>query len=284
LHKYHLLGLNEIINVAVYALQIFIKSPMFYAQGSFMKVFMDHKSAGKKVQELVIGVHPIIELLKAKRRKLYTIYTTKPAPKAWDLVAPLLTKDIQIQFVARDILTRIAGTADHQGIVAWASPFIFRKKFFDPVKSPFLVMLDSIQDPRNLGAILRSAYCTGVNGVILTSKSSAPLSAIALKSSAGLAEHLEIYEAQSAASAMQELKKHGYTIYLAALGGQDATAITFQKTLCLVIGNEAVGISKNLFTFGTTIQLPQRTSDISYNASVAAGILLFLIAHDQGRI
>jgi 23S rRNA (guanosine2251-2'-O)-methyltransferase len=244
---------------------------------------MKQKST-QKAQELVFGIHPIIELLAAKRRKLYTIYTTKPAPKAWETIAPLLGRDTQVQYVTREVLARIAGTTDHQGVVAWAAPFVFRKKFFESTKSPFLLMLDSIQDPRNLGAILRSAYCTGVDGVLITAKSSAPLNAVALKSSAGLAEHLEIYEAPSAISALQELKKGGYPIYLAALGGEDATKICYKEPLCLVIGNEAVGISKNLLSFGTQVELPQRTSDISYNASVAAGILLFLIAHTSGKI
>jgi 23S rRNA (guanosine2251-2'-O)-methyltransferase len=238
----------------------------------------------EKVQELIFGIHPIIELLKAKRRKLYTIYTTKPVPKAWDQIQPLLQKDVQIQYVARDVLNRIAGTTDHQSVVAWASPFVFRRKFFDPTKSPFLLMLESIQDPRNLGAILRSAYCTGVTGVIISSKNSAPLNAVALKSSAGLAEHLEIYEAPSSLGGLQEVKKAGYAIYMAALGGTDATKVTYQEPHCLVIGNEAIGIAKNLLSFGTLVELPQRTSDISYNASVAAGILLFLIAHTSGRI
>jgi 23S rRNA (guanosine2251-2'-O)-methyltransferase len=238
----------------------------------------------EKVQELVFGIHPIVELLKAKRRKLYTVYTTKPTPKAWDTIAPLLGKDIQIQYVTRDILTRLAGTTDHQGVVAWAAPLVIRRTFFDSSRSPFLIMLDEIQDPRNVGAILRSSYCTGVDGVVLTTKHSAPLNGIALKASAGLVEHLDIYQASSASAAVQELKKAGYTLYFATLEGEDATALRYQQPLCLVIGNEAVGITKSLLNYGHQIQLPQRRVDISYNASVAAGILLFIIAHQTNKI
>lgn len=238
----------------------------------------------EKSVDLVFGIHPILELLKAKRRKLVTIYTTKPAPKAWDQIAPLLSKDTQIQYVAREVLAKIAQTTDHQGVVAWATPFIIRKKFFEPTKSPLLVLLDSVQDPRNLGAILRSVYCTGVDGVIICGKNAAPLNATALKSSAGLAEHLDIYEAPTALAALQELKKAGYALYLATVKGEDATGFPYQLPLCLVIGNESTGIAKNLLSFGTQITLPQRTTDISYNASVAAGILLFLIAHQAKKI
>ncbi len=244
------------------------------------------KIRGKKDKgyELVYGVHPIIELLKAKRRKLVTFYTTKPTPKAWRHIEPLLSKVTQIQYVSREVLSRMAQTTDHQSLVALATPLIKRKKFFDSVKSPFLLLLDSVQDPRNLGAILRSAYCTGIDGVIICGRNSAPLQATALKASAGLAEHLEIYEAPTALAAIQELKKAGYSLYLATLGGENASAITFKKPLCLVIGNEATGIAKNLFTYGTQVRLAQRTSDISYNASVAAGILLFLIADQLGIV
>jgi 23S rRNA (guanosine2251-2'-O)-methyltransferase len=235
----------------------------------------------EKLQELVFGIHPIIELLKAKRRKIYTIYTTKPMPKAWDQIAPLLSKDTQVQYVARDVINRITGTTDHQSVAAWASPFQFRKKFFEPTKNAFLVMLDGIQDPRNMGAILRSSYCTGVTGIIINQKNSCPLNATALKSSAGLAEHLEIYQATNSLLATQELKKAGYSIYLATLNGKDATQTKYEQPLCLVIGNEATGVAKNLIPHGIEIRLPQRTFDISYNASVAAGILLFYIAHQN---
>ncbi len=238
----------------------------------------------EKSLDLVFGIHPIIELLKAKKRKLVTIYTTKPAPKAWEIIAPMLSKETQVQYVTRDVLNRLAQTTDHQAVVAWAGPFVIRKKFYEPARSPFLLLLDSIQDPRNLGAILRSASCTGVDGVIICGKNSAPLNATALKASAGLAEHLDIYQAPTALAAVQELKKAGYTLYLATLQGEDATAFPYQLPLCLVIGNEATGIAKNLFSFGTQIRLPQRTADISYNASVAAGILLFLIAHQAKKI
>lgn len=229
--------------------------------------------------ELIFGIHPIVELLKAKRRKLISIYTTKPVPKAWDLVEALLPKyPINIQYVDREILHKIAGTTDHQGILAWAQPFPFRKKFFEPSKQKMLVMLDGIQDSRNMGAIIRSAYCTGVTGIIITKKNSAPLNASAIKASAGLSEHLEIYEASSAQEAIQELNKAKYNVYLATFNGENASNVTYKEPLCLVIGGEGFGISKEILQQGTQITIPQRTKGISYNASVAAGILLFLIS------
>jgi 23S rRNA (guanosine2251-2'-O)-methyltransferase len=236
---------------------------------------MEKKS--KAPGELIYGIHPLIEVLKAKRRKVISIYTTRPTPKAWNKIEELLPERTPIQYVNRDVLTNMAKTADHQGVVAWVQLFPFRSKAFDPVKHPFLVLLDGIQDPRNVGAILRSAYCTGATGVILSQKFAAPLNAAALKASAGLAEHLEIMVAQSAPSAVQNLKAAGYNLYLAAFGGKNALDVAYQTPLCLVIGSEGEGILPSILKMGTQITLPQKTSDISYNASVAAGILLFLI-------
>lgn len=228
--------------------------------------------------ELVYGIHPIIELLKAKRRKIFSLYTTKPLPKTWNKIQKWLPSyPITMQYVTRDVLNDMVGTTDHQGVVAWVQSFPFRKKPFEPQKQPFLVMLDTIQDARNVGAILRSAYCTGVHGVIMTTRNSAPLNAATLKASAGLAEHLEIQQVTTAFEILPVLKKLGYTNYLAVLDGANATNITFQKPLCLIIGNEAIGLAASLMPYGTAITLPQKTADVSYNASVAAGILLFMI-------
>lgn len=235
--------------------------------------------------ELVFGIHPISELLKAKKRKLVKIYTTKPEPKAWQDIQPLLPKyPVPIQYVTRDVLARIAGTTDHQGIVAYAQPFVYRKKFFDPKNEPSLVMLDGIQDVHNLGAILRSVYCTGFDGVIICRKQAASITGAVLKASAGLAEHVQIYESSSAAAAVQELKKAGYNLYLTFFDGKNATTINYTMPLCLVIGGEATGISKEIANAGMHITLPQRTADISYNASVAAGILLFMVATKNNKI
>jgi 23S rRNA (guanosine2251-2'-O)-methyltransferase len=239
----------------------------------------------KVVGELIYGIHPVIEVLKAKRRKLISIYTTKPTPKSWDQIEKLMpVYPVQIQYVTRDVLARMAESTDHQGVVAWVHSFPFRKKFFEPEKSPFLVMLDGIQDARNVGAILRSAYCTNFDGVIMTQKGSAPLNAAAIKASAGLSEHLEIYVAPAASVAIQELKKAGYTSYLATFDGESAATCQFKKPLCMVIGGEGMGISKEILSQGVHVTLPQKQTDISYNASVAAGILFFFAAHQHQKI
>ncbi len=235
--------------------------------------------------ELVFGVHSIVEILKAKKRKLLSIYTTKPLPKAWERVSPYLPKSIgNIQYVSKDILDRMAGTIDHNGILAWVTSFKYSSKPFDSAKKPFILLLDSVQDVRNVGAILRSAYCAGATGVVLCKTQGAPLTAAAHKASAGLAEYLDIYLAPSAKHAVLELKKAGYNMYMSALGGKSVLETDFKTPACIVVGNEATGISKDIQELGIPVMLPQKTPDISYNASVAAGIFLFLVGTKTKRI
>lgn len=234
----------------------------------------------KSQNELIYGAHPIIEALRAKRRKLIGIYTTKPLPKAWDRIKGYLPKYVpNIQYVSRDILDRMTGSEEHMGIAAWFGPFPYRKKVFDPQKQKFILLLDSVQDVRNLGAILRSAYCTGVDGVVLCQRNAAPLTAAAYKASAGLAEHLEIYMAPTMKHAANELKQAGYNLYLTVLdNGKNAMEVDYKFPICLVIGNEATGIGKEIYPLGELITLPQKDPEASYNASVAAGIFLFLLS------
>ena len=228
--------------------------------------------------DLVYGVHSALELLTAKRRKVTMVYTTKTPIKAWAKIEKLLPSYVQVQYVDRPILEKISGSSEHQGIVLLVQPFPFESKMFEAKKFPFLIVLDGVQDIRNLGAIIRSAYCTGVDGIVLYSKNSAPLTPAAIKASAGLAEHARIHIASSMSSAVKDLAAQGYHIYLATLGeGENAAEISYKMPAALVIGNEESGISKEILSSGTRVLLPQRRADISYNASVAAGILLFLM-------
>jgi 23S rRNA (guanosine2251-2'-O)-methyltransferase len=240
----------------------------------------DRIRTAENSHDIVYGIHPIIELLKAKRRKVAVIYTTRPEPRQWSAIAKILPSYTKVHYGSAQKLSQIAQTPDHQGVVAYVMPYPYRRKPFNPEKEKFLLLLERIQDPRNLGAILRSAYATGVDGVLLTQKASASLTPVALKAAAGLAEHLQIMLVPSGIAAAKMLSDDGYHLYPAAIGpkSKNLLEIKFEEPLCIIIGSEGTGISRELLSVGTCIQLPQRTPDISYNASVAAGILLFWVA------
>jgi len=239
----------------------------------------------KQPIEYIYGVNSIKELLKAKNRKLLTLYTTRPEPKAFQQIQRLMPKyPVQIQYVARAKLAQLAGSDDHQGLVAMVNPYGYRKAFFNAKKSPLILLLDGVQDVRNLGAILRSAYCTNIDGVIICKKGGALLNAAAHKASAGLAEHIQLYQAASIQEAIQLLKKADYHLYITAFKGENATEVAFAKPACIVIGGEGFGVTRSTLQEGTQITLPQRSGDISYNASVAAGIILFIVSTQFKRI
>ena len=243
------------------------------------------KIAHDKRGDLVYGAHPIIEILKAKRRKIITLYVTKPEPRSWGRIKDYLPSRLpQIQYVTKDVLDRLTGTTEHMGVAALASFFPYRTKSFDPHKHPFLLLIDSVVDVRNLGAMLRSAHIMGVDGVIISRARAAPLNAAALKASAGLAEHLEIYQATSLKGVLKELAEIGYRHYMAVLdGGTDATTVTYSESKVLVIGNEEKGITRELQGQGEKITIPQKNSLASLNASVATGILLTIMKYGLSR-
>lgn len=230
--------------------------------------------------ELIYGVHPVLEVLRQKNRKVLELYTLKPEPKIWGQVKAVLPKyPVRVHAFTRQGLTEKLGTSDHQGIAALVQPYSYRKQFFSPDKEPFIMLLDGVEDVRNMGAIIRTAYCVGVNGIIITKKGGAPLNAAALKASAGLAERIAIYQAPSSSAALQLLKTAGYAIYVAALTKKpNAYTLSYKKPLCLVVGSEGTGVSPEMLKAGTVVMLPQVSDDVSYNVSVATGMLLATIA------
>jgi 23S rRNA (guanosine2251-2'-O)-methyltransferase len=236
------------------------------------------RTAPSKSTDFVYGPHSCLELLTAKRRKAMTVYTTTHEIKSWNKIKKLLPAHVPIKLVTRQTLDAITNNAQHQGIVIATSSFVYEKQMFDPKNNQFIVVLDGIQDVGNLGAIVRSAYCAGVDGIVLCGKNSASLTPAAIKASAGLAEHCKIFIAPSMQFVMQELKSKKYHSYVTTLeGGQNAAQVTFEKPAALIIGNEESGVGKEALKAQTRILLPQRRADISYNASVAAGILMFLM-------
>lgn len=232
------------------------------------------------VVDLIYGVHPVLEVLRQKNRKVLEIYTLKPEPKIWGQVKELLPKyPVRVHAFTRQALSEKLGTTDHQGIAAVVQPFVYRKQFFTPAKEPVLLMLDGIEDVRNLGAIIRTAYCAGVNGIIITKKFGAPLNAAALKASAGLAERIPLYQTPSVSAVLPLLKTAGYTLYVAALTKKpNAYTLSYTKPLCLVVGSEGDGVSPETLRAGIPVMLPQAASDVSYNVSVATGMLLATLA------
>ncbi len=128
-------------------------------------------------------------------------------------------------------------------------------------------------------AILRSAYCTGADGVIVTEKNSAPFNATVFKASAGLAEYLDIYIAASAELAAQELKKAGYTLYLASFAGENVPHVSIHHHCVWWLAREGFGISKQVYKYGTEITLPKRHLTFLIMCLLRRGFYSLLLQH-----
>jgi 23S rRNA (guanosine2251-2'-O)-methyltransferase len=227
---------------------------------------------------IVYGVHPIIEVIRAKKRKIYELYIEKNRNKDITDIIKQVPSYTKIIYCEKHKLVDLSQSHDHQSIVAIVSSFGYQRNFFKTDQFPAILCCDSIQDTKNLGALLRSAYCTNIMGVVLTDDASTDITGSVLKSSAGLAEHLFIYKVKNMKIALEEAKKNGYYIYLAASNGNNIEQANLTSPCALVIGNEHKGIHPELFKYGECISLRQKETAISYNASVAGGILLYNIA------
>ena len=233
--------------------------------------------AQQKNLEVVYGVHPVTELIKAKKRKVSVVYTTKPSPKAFNIIQGQLPSYIEVRFVSKQHLEKLCGTPDHQGIVALATPIQIRKKFFDPKKQPLLVLLDGIQDPQNLGAIIRSAETLGIQGLILPKHGSPDLNETVAKCSSGALEHLPITWVTNLNHCIEKLKESGFWVAGVVPDGEmPCYQYKFNAPSALVIGGEEKGIRPLLKkSCDVTLAIPMNGKLQSLNAASASTVIFY---------
>lgn len=232
----------------------------------------------------IIGRNSVTEALKAGR-KISTVYLadTKdaaPLQKIRDLAE---ARGIAIEVVPQKALNRMAPDSRHQGVVAVAEPIAFADlsdilaDLEATQKVPFLVLLDGIEDVHNLGAIIRTAECAGVDAVLIPKRRSAPINETVGKTSAGAVEYMPLVQIGNIAQTLRQLKKRGFWVLGADMDGtvdyfhSDMTAPTV-----LVIGSEGKGISHLVKeTCDVLVQIPMFGHVNSLNASVAAALLIY---------
>ena len=178
--------------------------------------------------------------------------------------------------------------ANNQGVIAslangrWSEVsdiFDLAEKRSEP---PFIVICDEIEDPHNLGAVIRSAEAAGAHGVIVPKRRSAALSFAVSKTSAGAVEYIPVARVTNLSSCIEDLKKKGLWIYGADMNGQDYKKTDLKGPIALVIGSEGSGISRLVSEkCDMMVSIPMKGSVNSLNASVAAGILMFEISYQR---
>lgn len=238
--------------------------------------------------DVLYGLHPVEEAIRAGVRQLDHVSVAREREvrrdARMDTVLELCrVAGIRVSTESRDQLTRHAKTDAHQGIVA----FLRERKFLaleDLLNAPvgrsghrFFLALDGVEDPHNFGALLRSADGAGVDGVIIPERRSAPLSAIAAKTSAGASEHVRLAQVVNITRALEAMKKrHVWIVGLDERGTPDYTDFDFRQDCCLVLGSEGSGLHELVKrTCDHLLRIPMAGSVTSLNVSVAGAVVMY---------
>lgn len=239
--------------------------------------------------ELLIGRNPVAEALAAGRSIIKVMIAKGSASgAAVEIAAKAKKAGVPVQEVDRKKLDYMTGGAAHQGVAAlcamkaYASVEEILALAEERGEAPFIIILDEIEDPHNLGAIVRSAECVGAHGVIIKKRRSAGLTYTAYKASAGALEYLPVARVTNIADTIDELKSRNIWVYGADMNGEDYRKTDFSGGAALVIGSEGKGLSRLVREkCDVIVSLPLKGKINSLNASVAAGILMYKAAETR---
>ncbi len=197
-------------------------------------------------------------------------------------------QDTLIQFVAKERLNQLTETGKHQGVIAYAAAYAYAevedmlRLARDRGEAPFLILLDGIEDPHNLGAIIRTANLAGVHGVIIPKRRAVGLTATVAKASAGALHYTPVAKVTNLTRTMEELKKQGLWFVCADMGGEQMYRLNLTGPIGLVIGSEGEGVSRLVKeNCDLTASIPMKGDIDSLNASVAAGVLAYEIVRQR---
>ncbi|MFO7761618.1 MAG: 23S rRNA (guanosine(2251)-2'-O)-methyltransferase RlmB [Thermodesulfobacteriota bacterium] len=243
----------------------------------------------RKGSSRIWGIHPVLEMLKAKPELIQniSIQESRSGEKLAKIIRLARQNQVMISFVKTIRVPNVSGE-NHQGVIAEITeyPVLEEDQFLvrlDSIKKPFLLALDSLQDPHNLGAILRSAAAAGVDGIILTRDRSAPLTGTVAKISAGALACLTICRSVNLSRFLQELKKKDIWIY--GTSGQKGNSLyrtEIRDRICVVIGGEEKGIRPLVQRqCDFDLAIPMAGELDSLNASTAAAVILFEIRRQR---
>lgn len=236
--------------------------------------------------DIIAGRNPVMEAIRSGR-SIESILVAKGerSGSVVAIIAKAKQKNIPVKDVDSKKLDFLAKGVNHQGIVAQCAvkEYSALEDIFalaeERGESPFIIVLDKIEDPHNLGAIIRTAECAGAHGVIIPERRSAGLSYTVEKTSAGALEYMPVVRVKNISAALQKLKDKGIWVYGADMDGEHYKKVNFDGAVALVIGNEGKGISPLVAKdCDVIVSLPMKGKINSLNASVAAGILMYEIA------
>ncbi|MDF7638357.1 23S rRNA (guanosine(2251)-2'-O)-methyltransferase RlmB [Lactobacillus sp. ESL0791] len=245
-------------------------------------------------KDFVFGRHSGLDFLKTQNAdKINKVFLQQGAQESFanQVYGLAKKKRLVVQEVPRNKLDRLVQGQNHQGLVLAVSSFKYAaldellQQFEQDNKEPFLLMLDSIEDPHNLGSILRTCDATGVDAVIIPKRRATGLTSVVAKTSTGAIDYVPVCRVNNLVQTAQMLKKRGYWLFGTDMAGTDYRQWNAKGKTVLVIGNEGKGIAPLLKKqMDQTLTLPMVGHVQSLNASVATGILLYQMLNSRNSV
>lgn len=244
-----------------------------------------------ETEELKIeGRNAVLEAFRSGKTidKLFVLEGCKDGP-VQTILQEAKKRDTIVNFVAKERLDQLSQTGRHQGVIALAAAYAYGtvedmlKISEEKGEPPFLILLDNIEDPHNLGAIIRTANLSGAHGVIIPKRRAVGLTAVVAKTSAGAVNYTPVAKVTNLSNTIAELKDKGMWFVCADMGGTPMYDLDLKGPIGLVIGSEGEGVSplvKKNCDFVASI--PMKGDIDSLNASVAAGVLAYEIVRQRG--
>lgn len=237
--------------------------------------------------EILYGLHPVEEALRSGSRRFdhVSIARERHDERLGRILSLCRASGVKTRLEPRDALTRMARTTAHQGVVAVVRQrdFLDLEDLLDGPEPRLVLALDGVEDPQNLGALLRTAEAAGVDGIVMTERRSAPLSPVAIKASAGASEHLRIARVVNMVRSLEALKERNiWCVGLDERGTQDYEHFDFTSNTVIVLGREGAGLHDLVRrTCDHLLRIPMSGQVASLNVSAAGAVVLFEAARQR---
>ena len=243
----------------------------------------------QEVVDFVFGRHAVVEALQTPDRvNRVFIQEGTSGRDAAKVIELAREKGIQVQTVPKTKIEALVGNAVHQGLVASIAAYEYAdledvfKKAEEKGEDPFIVILDGVEDPHNLGSILRTADATGVHGIIIPKRRSASLTATVAKASTGAIEHVPVVRVTNLTQTIEQMKARGVWVFGTDMNGTDYRKWNTSGPLAIVMGNEGKGVSRIVKeSVDEMVTIPMVGHVQSLNASVASALMMYEVFRNR---
>jgi 23S rRNA (guanosine2251-2'-O)-methyltransferase len=253
----------------------------------------EQRERGERSERHVYGVNPVLEALRVRADEVERLYITEGqlgSKAAAEILSRARDAGIRVERVPRERLASLAEGGVHQGVVAELRGFQYAEvaDLLEAAEAsgrpPLIVVLDGIQDPHNLGAIIRSAHALGAHGVVIGKDRAVPVTGLVAKASAGAVEHCPIARVVNISRALEELKEAGVWVAAADIDSPEPLwKARLDGPLAIVVGAEGAGVREGVLKHcDFRLRIPMAGQVGSLNASVSAAILLYEVARQRG--